>query len=160
MNQRNTSAPKLTLPPGARYAVAAARFNSEVVEKLVAGAVAGFKQVGLAEKDYDVVWVPGSFELPLTAQQLARTSKYAAIVCLGCVIRGDTDHYDYVCRAAADGILRVGLDSGLPIIFGVLTCDTLEQALARAGGELGNKGTDAALAAIEMAAMLEQIRAS
>jgi 6,7-dimethyl-8-ribityllumazine synthase len=155
-----TNAEAHSSPPGARYAIVAARFHSDVVEKLVAGAAAGFAQAGLSEKDYDLVWVPGSFELPLAAQHLAKTGRYAANICLGCVIRGDTDHYDHICRAAADGILRAGLDTGLPILFGVLTCDTLEQAFARAGGALGNKGTDAALAAVEMAALLHNIKSA
>lgn len=154
MTQAPSPLPPPASPPGARYAIAAARFNSAIVEKLVAGALAGFAQVGLAERDCDLVWVPGSFELPLAAQSLARTKKYAAVLCLGCVIRGDTDHYDYVCRAAAEGILRVSLDEGLPVLFGVLTCDTEEQALARCGGAHGNKGTDAALAAVAMAGLM------
>lgn len=150
MSQQKPSAIP-TSPPGSRYAVVAGRFNEGFVQKLVDGAIAGFQRVGLTESDYDLFWVPGSFELPLTAKLLAQTQRYAAIVCLGVVIRGDTDHYDYVCQAAADGILRAGLDTGIPCIFGVLTCDNEEQAHARAGGVHGNKGTDAALAAVEMA---------
>jgi 6,7-dimethyl-8-ribityllumazine synthase len=105
-----------------------------------------------------VVRVPGAFELPLVAQALAQSGNFDAVVCLGCVIRGETDHYDYVCSQAAAGIMRVGLDSGLPVIFGVLTTDTLEQALARAGGKVGNKGADAVFAAVETASLLRQLR--
>jgi 6,7-dimethyl-8-ribityllumazine synthase len=100
--------------------------------------------------------VPGAFELPLVAQRLAGSKKYAAVICLGAVIRGDTDHYDYVCRAATDGILQAGLTTGVPVLFGVLTCDTDEQALDRAGGKAGNKGFDVAVAAIEMVSLLKQ----
>src|SRR5829696_7772396 len=108
-------------PPPGRFAVVAARFNAEVVDRLLDGALAGLKKLGVAERDIDVVRVPGAFELPLLAQRLGESEKYLAVICLGAVIRGDTDHYDYVCRAAADGILRAGLDGDIPVIFGVLT---------------------------------------
>ena len=111
----------------------------------------------MANDAVDLVWVPGAFELPLVAQKLAGSNKYAAIICLGAVIRGDTDHYDYVCKAAAEGILQAGLATGVPILFGVLTCDTDEQALDRAGGKAGNKGADVALAALEMADLMRQL---
>ena len=101
--------------------------------------------------------MPGAFELPLMAKSLAKTGRYAAVICLGAVIRGDTDHYEYVCRAATDGILQAGMETGVPVIFGVLTCDSEELALARVGGIHGNKGADAALAAIEMSHLLQQI---
>ncbi|MCS7045228.1 MAG: 6,7-dimethyl-8-ribityllumazine synthase [Gemmataceae bacterium] len=143
--------------PLCRFAIVAAKFNREVVERLVAGALAAFRQQGLDDRAVDVVWVPGSFEIPLTAQRLAASKKYAAIVGLGAVIRGDTDHYDHVCRAAADGILQAGLTTGVPVIFGVLTCQTEEQAYARAGGPEGNKGADAARAALEMAAVMRRL---
>jgi 6,7-dimethyl-8-ribityllumazine synthase len=141
--------------PKGRFAIVASKFNSEIVERLVAGAKDGLHRSGIADDAVDLAWVPGAFELPLLAQTLAGSKKYAAVICLGAVIRGDTDHYDYVCRAAADGILQAGLTTGVPILFGVLTCDTDEQALDRAGGKAGNKGCDVALAAIEMVNLLK-----
>lgn len=146
----------LTAPKG-RFAVIASRFNHEIVEKLVAGARDALRQKNVADDNIDLAWVPGAFELPLIAKRLAASKKYAAVICLGAVIRGDTDHYDYVCKAATDGILEAGLSTGVPVLFGVLTCDTDEQALDRAGGTSGNKGADVALAAIEMANLLSQL---
>jgi len=145
------------IPPGGRFAIVASKFNSQIVERLVAGAHDGLRRSGIADDDVDLAWVPGAFELPLIAQKLAGSKKYAAVICLGAVIRGDTDHYDYVCRAATDGILQAGLTTGVPVLFGVLTCDTDEQALDRAGGKAGNKGCDVALAAIEMVNLLKQL---
>jgi 6,7-dimethyl-8-ribityllumazine synthase len=144
-------------PPPGRFALVAARFNSAIVDNLVAGALDGLKRHGVADDAIDVVRVPGSFEIPLAAQRLAASRKYAAIICLGAVIRGDTDHYDYVAGAAANGVARVALDTSVPVIFGVLTCDTLEQAVNRAGAKSGNKGFDAALTAIEMVNLLRQL---
>ena len=139
-----------------RFAIVASKFNREIVDKLVAGALAGFQQNQVNSNRIDLFWVPGAFEIPLVAQNLAdHLDHYVAILGLGAVIRGDTDHYDFVARAAADGILQAGLNTGVPVIFGVLTCATEEQALARAGGEHGNKGYDAALTAIEMANLLQ-----
>ena len=146
----------LTPPPG-RFAIVASKFNHEVVEKLVAGAKDALRRHGIADNAVDLAWVPGAFELPLVAQELAASENYAAVICLGAVIRGDTDHYDYVCQAATDGILQAGLATGVPVLFGVLTCDTDEQALDRAGGKAGNKGFDVAMAAIEMANLLKQL---
>ncbi len=140
-----------------RFAVVAARFNELVVERLLAGAVQTFRRHGVGPDDIDVVYVPGSFEIPVAALRLARSGRYAAVVCLGCIIRGETDHYEYVAAAAAQGIARAALDSGVPVIFGVLTCDTLEQALDRAGGKAGNKGADAAAAALEMANLFRHL---
>jgi len=144
--------------PSGRFAVVAARYNAVIVDALFAGALDAFRRQGVGEDRLDVVQVPGSFELPLVAQELAKTGKYAAVVCLGCVIRGDTDHYEYVCRAAAEGILQAGLSTGVPVIFGVLTCETMDQAVDRAGGSAGNKGAEAALTAIEMAGLLAKFR--
>lgn len=135
-------------------AIVAAKFNSDVVEPLVAGALAVLEAAGVR---FDLHRVPGAFELPLVCQRLAESGQYAAVIALGAVIRGDTDHYDYVCQAATHGLLRVGLDSGLPVIFGVLTCDTDEQAMARAGGAEGNKGADAAQAALEMVEVMNRL---
>jgi 6,7-dimethyl-8-ribityllumazine synthase len=146
----------LTAAPG-RFAVVAARFNKSVVDNLVNGALGALKERGIADEAVDLVWVPGSFEIPLVAQRLAASRKYVAVICLGAVIKGDTDHYEYVCRGATDGVLQAGLATGVPILFGVLTCQTEEQATDRAGGKEGNKGADVALAAIEMVNLLKQL---
>src|SRR5215472_8287938 len=137
-------------PPSGRFALVAARFNHFVVEHLVGGATDALKRHGVADDAVDLVWVPGSFEIPLVARRLAASGRYAAVVCLGAVIRGDTDHYDYVAGGAANGVAQAALATGVPVIFGVLTCDTLEQAINRAGAKAGNKGFEAALTAIEM----------
>src|SRR5947208_2227365 len=144
-------------PPPGRFALVAARFNHFIVDSLVAGARDGLLRHGVADDAVDLVQVPGSFEIPVVAQRLARSGKYAAVICLGAVIRGDTDHYDHVVSAAVSGIARVGLDTGIPVIFGLLTCDTVEQAINRAGVKSGNKGFDAALTAIEMVNLLRQL---
>lgn len=144
---------------GLRIAIAVARYNDLVTNGLLAGARGGLERHGVSPDDIDIAWVPGSFELPLVADRLARTERYDAVICLGAVIRGETAHFDYVAGGAATGIGRVALDSSRPIIFGVLTVDTLDQALARAGGHVGNKGYEAALAAIEMVNLLRAIDA-
>jgi 6,7-dimethyl-8-ribityllumazine synthase len=144
-------------PPPGRFALVAARFNSAVVDSLVAGALDGLKRHGVTDDAIDVVRVPGSFEIPLVAQRLAAGGKYAAVICLGAVIRGDTGHYDHVAGEAAGGVARTALATGVPVIFGILTCDTLEQAINRAGAKSGNKGFDAALTAIEMVNLLRQL---
>jgi 6,7-dimethyl-8-ribityllumazine synthase len=144
-------------PPPGRFAVVAARFNRLVVEQLVAGALDALKRHGVADDAVDLVWVPGSFEIPLVAQRLAASKRYAAVLCLGAVIRGDTDHYDHVAGGAAGGIAHAALNTGVPVIFGILTCDTLEQALNRAGAKAGNKGFEAAVTAVEMVNLLGQL---
>jgi 6,7-dimethyl-8-ribityllumazine synthase len=138
---------------GARVAIAVARFNEQVTERLLQGALQACRAAGVADGDGTVVRVPGAFELPLACHWLAGSGRFDAVAALGAVVRGDTDHYDYVCRAATDGVLRANLDTGVPIAFGVLTCDDFDQALARAGGDAGNKGADAVQAALEMAAL-------
>jgi 6,7-dimethyl-8-ribityllumazine synthase len=146
--------------PGARerrFALVASRFNEVVVAKLVAGALECLRGHGVAEDDLDLAWVPGAFELPLVARELAATGRYDAVVCLGAVIRGETTHYDAVVTRAVEGIGRAADDTGVPVIFGVLTTETLEQALDRAGGSHGNKGWDAAMAAMEMPSLLERL---
>jgi 6,7-dimethyl-8-ribityllumazine synthase len=148
----------VTTPPG-RFALVAARFNHFIVQHLVDGALDAFKRHGVADDAVDIVWVPGSFEIPAIAKRLAASGNYAAVVCLGCVIRGETDHYEHVAGEAAKGIAQAAFDTGVPVIFGVLTCDTLEQAINRAGGKAGNKGADAAQAAIEMANLVKQLDA-
>jgi len=142
----------------ARFAVLAARFNEEISGKLLDGALSAFNTHGVPRKSVDVHWVPGSFELPQAALALARTRRYAGIVCVGVVIKGETPHYDYVARAAAQGIGRAALDTGVPISFGVITALTEEQAWARAGGAVGNRGEEAALATLQMAGWLHRIR--
>jgi 6,7-dimethyl-8-ribityllumazine synthase len=142
---------------GARFAIVASRFNQDVVDRLVQGAQDGFKGSRVTEDSIDLFWVPGSFEIPLVALRLASSDAYAAVVCLGAVIRGDTDHYDFIATEAARGVAQASLATGVPVIFGILTCATEEQALDRAGGKEGNKGYDAALAAIEMASLLQKL---
>src|SRR5260370_41866507 len=136
-------------PPPGRFALVAARFNAAVVDHLVAGALDTLKRHGVADDAIDVVRVPGSFEIPFVAQRLADTKKYAAVICLGAVIRGDTDHYDYVAGEAAGGVARAALATGVPVIFGILTCDTPEHAVNPAGAKSGHKGGAAALTAHE-----------
>jgi 6,7-dimethyl-8-ribityllumazine synthase len=144
-------------PPAGRFALVAARFNHFIVEHLVNGALDGLKRHGVAEDAIDLFWVPGSFEIPLVAQRLALSGKFAAIITLGAVIRGDTGHYDHVAGEAAKGVAQAALATGVPVIFGILTCDTLEQAINRAGAKSGNKGLEAALTAIEMVNLLRQL---
>jgi 6,7-dimethyl-8-ribityllumazine synthase len=146
----------LTTPSG-RFAIVAARFNQLIVDRLLAGARDCLKRHGVADDAVDVVWVPGSFEIPPVAQRLAHSRHYAAVICLGAVIKGETDHYDYVAAGAANGVAQAALATGVPVIFGILTCNTMEQALDRAGGKAGNKGFDAAVTAIEMVNLLSQL---
>jgi 6,7-dimethyl-8-ribityllumazine synthase len=144
-------------PPPGRFALVAARFNQLVVEPLLLGALDGLKRHGVSDEAIDVVWVPGSLEIPLVAQRLAGSRKYAAVICLGAVIRGETGHYEHVASGAAHGVAQAALTTGVPVIFGILTCDTLEQAMNRAGAKSGNKGFEAATAAIEMVNLLHQL---
>lgn len=143
---------------GLRIAVVVARFNSVVTQRLLEGCQTALRQHGVAPEQIDIAWVPGSFEIPVTARRLAESGRYDAIICLGAVIRGETPHFDYVAGQTASGIARVSLDTGVPTIFGVLTTDTEMQALNRAGIKAGNKGYDAGLAAIEMATLFNRIR--
>ncbi len=145
------------LARGRRFAIVAARFNELVVDRLVRGATDCFERHGVGEADVDLAWVPGAFELPMVAARLARTGGYDAVVCLGAVIRGETAHFNYVAGEAARGIRQASADTGVPVIFGVLTTASLEQALDRAGGKHGNKGWDAAMAALDMASLLESL---
>lgn len=137
-----------------RVVLAVAGFHRAIAESLVAGARARLAESGLPAGQVEEVWVPGAYELPLAAQALARTGRYAAVLALGAVVRGETPHFNYVCDAAASGLLRVSLETGVPCTFGVLTCDTYAQALARAGGEVGNKGDEASDAAVAMINLL------
>ncbi|MEX2420486.1 MAG: 6,7-dimethyl-8-ribityllumazine synthase [Actinomycetota bacterium] len=142
---------------GRRFAIAVARFNELVTKKLLEGALGALAANGVAKVDIDVVWVPGAFELPIVARRLAASRTYDGVICLGAVIRGETAHFDHVAGQAAEGIRTASQETGVPVAFGVLTTDTLEQALDRAGGAHGNKGWDAATAAIETASLLEQL---
>lgn len=144
-------------PPAGKFVLVAARFNGFIVDQLAAGATDALIRHGVPADRIDTVKVPGSFEIPLVAQKLGKCGKYAAVICLGCVIRGDTDHYDHVAGAATSGIANAALNSGVPVIFGVLTCDTLEQAIHRAGAKAGNKGAEAAVTAIEMVNLLAKL---
>ena len=139
---------------GKRFGIIAARFNDFITEKLVGGALDALDRSGAARDDVALVKVPGAFEIPLAAKKMAASKHYDAIICLGAVIRGATSHYDYVCAEVSKGIASVSLDFGMPVIFGVLTTDTIEQAIERAGTKAGNKGFDAAMAAIEMANLM------
>jgi 6,7-dimethyl-8-ribityllumazine synthase len=143
---------------GLRIAVAVSRFNEHVTQRLLQGALAALRTSGIAEESVDVAWAPGAYDLPVVAQALARSGRYDAIVCLGCVIRGETTHDRFVALGAATGLVQVSLQSSLPVTLGVLTTQTLEQAEARSGGAHGNKGEDAALAAVELANVVRQIR--
>jgi 6,7-dimethyl-8-ribityllumazine synthase len=142
---------------GRRFAVVVARFNGVVTEQLLTGALSAFQRHGVADEDVEVAWTPGAFEIPLVARRLAESDQFDGVVCLGAIIRGETPHFDYVAAEAARGIGGVGLETGVPCIFGVLTTDTMEQALDRAGGKHGNKGWEAATAAIEMAGLLDSL---
>jgi 6,7-dimethyl-8-ribityllumazine synthase len=142
---------------GRRFAVVASRFNEEVTHKLVDGAVEALLRHGAAFDDVDVVWVPGAWELPAAARHLLATERYHALVAIGAVIRGDTPHFEYVAGEAARGLAQASADFETPVGFGLLTCDTMDQAQARAGGEHGNKGWDAALAAVEMADLFDRL---
>ena len=140
-----------------KVAIVASRFNEFIVSKLISGAEDTFVRHGVDTDDITLVWVPGAFELPLAAQKLAQSGKYSAIVCLGAVIRGSTSHYELVCNEAAKGIAQVNLQTGVPVTFGVVTTENIEQAIERAGTKAGNKGADAALTALELANLLPQL---
>jgi 6,7-dimethyl-8-ribityllumazine synthase len=144
-------------PTGARFAVVAARFNHFVVDRLVEGAIDGLVRHGVAEDAIDVIKVPGAWELPLVVQRLAHAKKHAAVVAVGAVIRGSTPHFDFVAGQAASGCSRAMADSGVPVVFGVLTTDTIEQAVERSGTKAGNKGWEAALTALEMVDLLARL---
>ena len=147
----------LVSPDGARYAVVAGRFNEAITRRLLEGALDAFARHGAEPEAVDVAWCPGAFEIPLVAQKLAQTGRYGAVVCLGAVIKGATAHFDYVSSGVASGCQQAALSTGVPVLFGVLTVDTLEQAWERAGTKAGNKGAEAAAAAIEMVNLVHQL---
>ena len=140
-----------------KFAIVGARFNEFIVSKLISGAEDTLVRHGVDTDDVDIAWVPGAFEIPLIAQKMAKSGKYDAVICLGAVIKGSTSHYDYVCAEVSKGVAQAGLNTGVPVIFGVLTTDNIEQAIERAGTKAGNKGADAAIAALELANLLPQI---
>ncbi len=142
---------------GLRFAIVASRFNEFITAKLLDGALDMLRRHGAAEDAVDVIWVPGAFEIPLAAKKLAACGKYDAVICVGAVIRGATSHYDYVCNEVSKGVAQAGLSTGVPVIFGVVTTENIEQAVERAGTKAGNKGADGAMAAMEMANLLKKI---
>ena len=142
---------------GKKFAIVASRFNEFIVSKLVSGAEDAFLRHGVNDDDITLAWVPGAFEIPLTAKKLAESGKFDAVVCVGAVIRGSTSHYDYVCNEVSKGIASVGLNSNVPVIFGIVTTENIEQAIERAGTKAGNKGFDAAVSAIEMTNLFDNI---
>ena len=140
-----------------KVGIVAARFNEFIVSKLVSGAMDGLERHDVKEEDIDLAWVPGAFEIPLIASKMAKSGKYDAVICLGAVIRGATSHYDYVCSEVSKGVANVSLNSDIPVMFGVLTTDTIEQAIERAGTKAGNKGFECAEGAIEMVNLIRSI---
>ena len=157
MNQINLVEGKVVAKDGMKVAIVASRFNEIIVNKLLGGAVDGLVRHGVEENNITAAWVPGAFEIPIAAQKLAKSGKYDAVICVGAVIRGDTSHYDYVCNEVSKGVAQVGLATGVPVLFGIVTTENIEQAIARAGSKAGNKGYDCALSAIEMVNLLEQM---
>lgn len=141
---------------GLKIGIIVGRFNEFIGGKLLSGALDGLKRHGVEEEDIEIAWVPGAFEIPLAAKKMAKTNQYDAVICLGAVIRGSTPHFDYVSSEVSKGIAHVSLDTEIPVIFGILTTDTIEQAIERAGTKAGNKGFDAAVTAIEMSNLLKQ----
>ena len=148
---------KVVAPEGMKTAIVASRFNEIIVNKLLGGAVDGLVRHGVEEENITAVWVPGAFEIPTAAAKLAKSGNYHAVICVGAVIRGDTTHYDYVCSEVSKGIAQISLSTGVPVLFGVITTENIEQAIARAGSKSGNKGYDCALSAIEMVNLMTQL---
>ena len=148
---------KVVAPEGMKVGIVASRFNEIIVNKLLSGAVDGLVRHGVEDGNITAAWVPGAFEIPVTASKMAQSGKYDAVICVGAVIRGDTSHYDYVCNEVSKGVAQVGLATGVPVMFGVITTENIEQAIARAGSKAGNKGYDCALSAIEMVNLMRQM---
>lgn len=157
MKEINVLEGKVVAPKGMKVGIVASRFNEIIVNKLLSGAVDGLVRHGVEEQNITAAWVPGAFEIPVAALKMADSGKYDAIICVGAVIRGDTTHYDYVCNEVSKGIAQVGLKSGMPVLFGVVTTENVEQAILRAGSKAGNKGYDCALSAIEMVNLMSQM---
>lgn len=150
MKEINVINGNVVAPEGMKAAIVASRFNEIITNKLLGGAVDGLVRHGMSEDNITAVWVPGAFEIPVIAKKLAESGKYDAVICVGAVIRGQTSHYDYVCNEVSKGIAQVSLQTGVPVMFGIVTTENIEQAIARAGSKAGNKGYDCALGAIEM----------
>ena len=148
---------KLVAKEGMKVGIIASRFNDFIVSKLLGGAVDGLVRHGVEEENITAAWVPGAFEIPAVAQKMAASGKYDAVICLGTVIRGATTHYDYVCNEVSKGVAQVGLNTGVPVLFGIVTTENIEQAIERAGTKAGNKGYDCALSAIEMVNLMDQM---
>ncbi len=142
---------------GLKFGIAVARFNEFITSKLLGGALDTWKRHGGNEDDIDVAWVPGAFELPLVAKKMAKSGKYDAVICIGAVIRGATTHYDLICNEAAKGIAQTGLETGVPVVFSVVTAENIQQAIERAGTKAGNKGADGAMTAMEMADLMKRL---
>ncbi len=142
---------------GKTFGIIVSRYNSFITKRLLEGAIDGLVRHGVKEEDIGVFWVPGAYEIPITAQKVIQRGKYDAVICLGAIVRGETPHFDFVASESAKGITQIGLSSGVPVIYGIITTETLEQAIDRAGAKTGNKGTDAALSAIEMVSLFGQI---
>ena len=157
MKEINVVEGKVVAPEGMKVAIVASRFNEIIVNKLLGGAVDGLVRHGVEEDNITAAWVPGAFEIPVVASKMAQSGKYDAVICVGAVIRGQTTHYDYVCNEVSKGIAEVGLDTGIPVLFGIVTTENIEQAIARAGSKSGNKGYDCALSAIEMVNLMAQM---
>ena len=157
MREINVVEGNVVAKEGMKVGIIASRFNEIIVNKLLGGAVDGLVRHGVDEKNITAAWVPGAFEIPITAQKMAQSGKYDAVICVGGVIRGDTAHYDYVCNEVSKGVAQVGLNTGVPVLFGIITTENIEQAIARAGSKAGNKGYDCALSAIEMVNLLGQM---
>ena len=158
MNEINTINGNVVAPEGMKAAIVASRFNEIITNKLLGGAVDGLVRHGMSEDNITAVWVPGAFEIPFIAKKLASSGKYDAVICVGAVIRGQTSHYDYVCNEASKGIAQASLETGVPVMFGIVTTENIEQAIARAGSKAGNKGYDCALGAIEMVNLNRALR--
>ena len=148
---------KLVAPQGMKVGIIASRFNEIITNKLLGGAVDGLVRHGVEENNITAAWVPGAFEIPVIAEKMAASKKYDAIICVGAVIRGSTSHYDYVCNEVSKGISQVSMKTGVPVLFGVITTENIEQAIERAGSKAGNKGYDCALSAIEMVNLIKQL---
>lgn len=148
---------KLVAPQGMKVGIIASRFNEIITNKLLGGAVDGLVRHGVEENNITAAWVPGAFEIPVIAEKMADSKKYDAIICVGAVIRGSTTHYDYVCNEVSKGISQVSMKTGVPVLFGVITTENIEQAIERAGSKAGNKGYDCALSAIEMVNLIKQL---
>lgn len=145
------------VPPSARFAIVVAEWNRHITEKLLQGAVTTLVEHGVADDQIDVAWVPGSWEIPLVAQRMAQSGHYASVICLGAVIKGETTHDEHINRGVSLALMRLGLKTGRPVLFGILTCNTLEQAIHRAGGNVGNKGSECAEAALAMVGLMTTI---